>query len=70
MQTLTLQLQNEVTALQKRVRDLEKALAEAQFSRDRRVFAAASGGEVVTIVRGQRVRRTAEVMLWQPPARG
>jgi len=31
-----------------------------------RVFAAESGGSVISLRRGTRVRRTREVMLWQP----
>jgi MerR family transcriptional regulator/heat shock protein HspR len=50
------------------VRDLEHALAEERLQRpERRVFAAGSaGGEVITLRRGTRVRRNAEVVVWKP----
>lgn len=63
-----LQLEEKVSALESRVRDLERALADEQLRRpDRRVFAAGSaGGEVVTLHRGTRVRRQADVVVWKP----
>ena len=63
-----LQLEDRVRELEGRVRDLEHALAEERQQRpDRRVFAAGSaGGEVVTLRRGTRVRRNADVVVWKP----
>ncbi len=63
-----LQLEDRVQALQTQVRDLERALSEERLQRpDRRVFAAGgAGGEVVTLRRGTRVRRNAEVVVWKP----
>ncbi|RZT66655.1 heat shock protein transcriptional repressor HspR [Leucobacter luti] len=63
-----LQLEDRVQALQSQVRELERALSEERLQRtDRRVFAAGSaGGEVVTLRRGTRMRRNAEVVVWKP----
>ena len=63
-----LQLEDRVRDLEGRVRDLEHALAEERLQRpERRVFAAGSaGGEVITLRRGTRVRRNAEVVVWKP----
>lgn len=62
------QLEAQVHELESRVRDLERTLAQEQLRRpDRRVFAAGSaGGEVITLHRGTRVRRAAEVVVWKP----
>lgn len=63
-----LQLEDRVRELEHRVRDLERALSEERLQRpERRVFAAgSSGGEVVTLRRGTRVRRSSEVVVWHP----
>lgn len=63
-----LHLEDRVRELEGRVRELERALSDELLNRpDRRVFAAgASGGEVVSLRRGTRVRRNAEVVVWQP----
>lgn len=61
-----LQLQNEIDRLNLRVRELERALADKHLATDRRVFAAGASGEVVTVVRGRRVRRRGELVVWQP----
>lgn len=63
-----LQLEDRVEQLQHQVRELERALAEERLQRpDRRVFAAGgAGGEVVTLRRGTRMRRNAEVVVWKP----
>lgn len=61
-----LRLENRVRDLEKQVRDLERALADELMKRpDRRVFAAGAGGEVVTLQRGTRTRRNAEVVVWK-----
>jgi MerR family transcriptional regulator/heat shock protein HspR len=62
-----LHLEDRVRELEDRVRDLEHALAEELQRPERRVFAAgAAGGEVITLRRGTRVRRNAEVVVWKP----
>lgn len=61
-------LEARVRDLENRVRDLERSLTEEQLKRpDRRVFAAgAAGGEVITLHRGTRVRKAADVVVWKP----
>lgn len=62
-----LDLEDRVRELEDQVRDLERALSDELLKRpERRVFAAGAGGEVVTLHRGTRVRRSAEVMVWKP----
>lgn len=63
-----LQLEDRVQELEDHIRQLERALSEERLKRpERRVFAAgAAGGEVVTLRRGTRVRRNAEVVIWKP----
>ncbi|UOR02097.1 MerR family transcriptional regulator [Leucobacter allii] len=63
-----LELEDRVRDLEGRVRELERALTEERLQRpERRVFAAgAAGGEVVTLRRGARVKRSADVVVWQP----
>lgn len=60
-------LEDEVQALRARVRELEGALADEMLNRPgRRVFAAGSAGEVVTLRAGTRVRRENAVVVWRP----
>jgi MerR family transcriptional regulator/heat shock protein HspR len=60
-------LENEVTELRQRVRELERALADEMLNRPgRRVFAAGSHGEVVSLKAGTRVRRENAVVVWRP----
>lgn len=60
-------LENQVTELSQRVRDLEQALADEMLKRPgRRVFAAGSAGEVVTLSGSTRVRRSNSVVVWRP----
>jgi MerR family transcriptional regulator/heat shock protein HspR len=61
-----LELENEVTSLRERVRELEGALADELLRRPgSRVFAV--GGDGVTPLRaGMRATRRTEVMLWRP----
>ncbi len=62
-----LSLEDRVRELELQVRDLERALSDEVLSRpERRVFAAGAGGEVVTLRRGTRVRRNAEIVVWKP----
>lgn len=65
-----LQLEDRVAELQARVRELERALSNEVLNRpERRVFAAGSEGEVISMRRGSRVRRSAEVVVWRPGER-
>ncbi|BDZ54939.1 heat shock protein transcriptional repressor HspR [Agromyces marinus] len=60
-------LENEVSELRGRVRELERALADEMLNRPgRRVFAAGSAGEVVSLRTGTRVRRENAVVVWRP----
>ena len=53
--------------LQGRVRELERALSDEMLNRpERRVFAAGQAGEIITMRRGSRLRRSAEVVVWRP----
>ncbi len=64
-------LEDEVAVLKKRVRELEEALADEMLARPgRRVFAAGSAGDIVTIKAGTRVRRENSVVVWRPLERG
>ena len=60
-------LEDEVTMLRERVRELEGTLADELLNRPgRRVFAAGSAGEVVSMRAGTRVRRENAVVVWRP----
>lgn len=60
-------LEDRVRELERTVQTLERALSDEMLKRpDRRVFAAGAGGEVVTLQRGTRMRRNAEVVVWRP----
>ncbi|MGR2752246.1 heat shock protein transcriptional repressor HspR [Agromyces arachidis] len=60
-------LENEVADLRARVRELERALADEMLNRPgRRVFAAGSHGEVISLKAGTRVRRENAVVVWRP----
>ncbi|MEN2741742.1 MerR family transcriptional regulator [Microbacterium sp. X-17] len=62
-----LELEDHVSALSARVRDLESALADELLNRPgRRVFAAGSEGEVVSMRAGTRVRRSNQIVVWRP----
>ncbi len=64
-----LQLENRVAELQARVRELERALSDELLSRpERRVFAAGAAGEVISMRRGTRTRRSADLVVWRPEA--
>jgi len=61
-----LELENQVTALTTRVRELEAALADELLARPgRRVFAAGAEGEVVSLRAGERLKRN-QVVVWRP----
>jgi MerR family transcriptional regulator/heat shock protein HspR len=60
-------LEDEVSILRQRVRELETALADEMLNRPgRRVFAAGTEGEVVSLRAGTRVRRENAVVVWRP----
>lgn len=62
-----LQLEDRVAELQTRVRELERSLSDELLNRpERRIFAAGTAGEVITMRRGSRLRRNAEVVVWRP----
>ncbi len=64
-----LELENQVMALAHRVRELEGALADELLNRPgRRVFAAGSEGEVVSLKSGTRLKRSNALVLWRPGA--
>lgn len=61
------QLENQVTALASRVRELESALADELLTRPgRRVFAARESGDVISLRAGTRAQRSTEVVVWRP----
>ena len=69
--TRILELENQVTALSARVRELEAALADELLTRPgRRVFAAGSEGEVVSLRAGTRARKQNQLVVWRPLTRG
>jgi MerR family transcriptional regulator/heat shock protein HspR len=62
-----LELQNQVTELGDRIRELEHALANEMLSRSgRRVFAAGTAGEVTSLRAGTRAERSNQVVVWRP----
>ena len=62
-----LELENQVTALAARVRELESALADELLNRPgRRVFAAGSEGDVVSLRTGERTKKSNQVVVWRP----
>ncbi|MBH0130344.1 heat shock protein transcriptional repressor HspR [Salinibacterium sp. NK8237] len=62
-----LDLENQVSELSTRVRELEAALADELLSKPgRRVFAAGSAGEVISLKAGTRAQRADQVELWRP----
>lgn len=62
-----LELENQVLALSNRVRELESALADEMLARSgRRVFAAGSEGEVISLKAGTRVRKQNQLVVWRP----
>jgi MerR family transcriptional regulator, heat shock protein HspR len=64
-------LEDEVATLRGRVRELEAMLADELLNRPgRRVFAAGSAGDIVSVKAGTRVRRENAVVVWRPLDRG
>jgi MerR family transcriptional regulator/heat shock protein HspR len=62
-----LDLENRVAELATRVRELESALADELLNRPgRRVFAAGSEGDVISLRTGTRARKSNSVVLWSP----
>jgi len=62
-----LELENQVTRLAARVRELEGALADEMLLRPgRRVFAAGGSGDVVPVKAGTRIRKQNAVVVWRP----
>ncbi|HEY4224452.1 MAG TPA: MerR family transcriptional regulator [Pseudolysinimonas sp.] len=62
-----LDLENQVTALAGRVRELESALADELLNRPgRRVFAAGAEGDVVSLRAGERARKQNQLVVWRP----
>jgi MerR family transcriptional regulator/heat shock protein HspR len=62
------ELENQVSALAARVRELESALADELLNRPgRRIFAAGPGGDVISLRAGTRSRRSNQLVVWRPP---
>lgn len=62
-----LDLENQVIQLAARVRELETALADELLNRSgRRVFAAGTEGDVISLRAGTRIRRN-QLEVWRPP---
>ncbi len=62
-----LELEDQVGALSGRIRELEAALSDELLNRPgRRVFAAGSAGEVISLRAGTRVRRSNQIVVWRP----
>jgi MerR family transcriptional regulator/heat shock protein HspR len=63
-----LDLENQVAELGARVHELEAALADELLTRPgRRVFAAGSAGDVISLKAGTRAQRSNQVVLWRRP---
>lgn len=61
------ELENQVSTLTARVRELETALADEMLNRPgRRVFAAKESGDVISLRAGTRAQRNTEVVVWRP----
>jgi MerR family transcriptional regulator/heat shock protein HspR len=62
------ELENNVSALSARVRQLESALADELLNRPgRRVFAAGTEGDVISLRAGTRSRKSNQLVVWRPP---
>jgi MerR family transcriptional regulator/heat shock protein HspR len=61
-----IELENTVTDLSKRVRELESMLADELIHRPgNRVFAAGTGGEVVPLRAGTRTQKSNQLVVWR-----
>lgn len=66
-----LELENQVAELSERVRELEHALADELLAKPgRRIFAAGTAGEVVSLRAGARAQKANQVVVWRPLRRG
>ena len=62
-----IELENRVSELSVRVRELETALADELLNRPgRRVFAAGQAGEVISLRAGTRAHKPNEIVVWRP----
>ena len=62
-----LELENQTAALRVRVRELEAALADELLNRPgRRVFAAGTEGDVISLRAGTRSRKQNQLVVWRP----
>ena len=62
-----LELENQVATLATRVRELETALADELLNRPgRRVFAAGTEGDVISLRAGTRSRKHNQLEIWRP----
>ena len=62
-----LELEDHIRSLDSRVRELESTLADELLNRPgRRVFAAGSAGDVISMKAGTRARRSNQVVIWRP----
>ena len=62
-----LELENQVSVLANRVRELESALADELLNRPgRRVFAAGAEGDVISLRAGERAKKANQVVVWRP----
>lgn len=62
-----LELEDQVSTLSARVRELETALADELLNRPgRRVFAAGVEGDVISLKAGERAKKPNSVVVWRP----
>jgi MerR family transcriptional regulator/heat shock protein HspR len=62
-----LELESQVDALQRRVRDLEATLADELLQKSgRRVFAAGVEGDVIPLRQGERAKKQNQMVVWNP----
>ncbi|WP_104135980.1 heat shock protein transcriptional repressor HspR [Cryobacterium sp. Y62] len=63
-----LELEDHVRGLENRLRELESTLADELLNRPgRRVFAAGSAGDVISMKAGTRTRRSNQIVIWRQP---
>lgn len=62
-----LDLENQVSSLATRVRELETALADELLTHPgRRVFAAGAEGDVISLRTGERAKKANQLVVWRP----